>query len=45
MTKKIYRQPEIQVAHLDNLYLMQAASPGDSGTTYYPFTHSTNDQW
>ena len=33
MTKKIYNQPEVQVAQFASMSLMQAASPAGGGNT------------
>ena len=46
--KKLYNQPEVQVAQFASMALMQAASPEGGGTVYTPFTMSsnpTNNQW
>ena len=46
--KKLYNQPEVQVAQFASMALMQAASPGGGGTVYTPFTMSsttTDTQW
>ena len=45
--KKLYNQPEVQVAQFASMALMQAASPGGE-SVYTPFTMSTTtttDQW
>ena len=42
MTKKIYNQPEVQVAQFASMTLMQAASP--AGNTMQ-FHNIEGDQW
>ena len=44
MTKKIYNQPEVQVAQFASMSLMQAASPAGSGNTL-GLIDSEGDQW
>ncbi len=43
MTKKIYNQPEIQIAQFASMSLMQAASP--AGNTMGMSSTITDDQW
>jgi hypothetical protein len=46
MTKRIYNQPQVQVAHLASMTLMQAASPAGSSSGPEVYTGiETNDQW
>lgn len=43
MTKKIYNQPEIQIAQFASMSLMQAASP--TGNTMGMSSIITDEQW
>ena len=46
MTKKIYNQPEVQVAQFASMTLMQAASPAPVAGDQMPITGGDTDiQW
>ncbi len=44
MTKKMYNQPEVQVAQFASMTLMQAASPAPTGGTMNIIPEE-GDQW